>query len=514
MKLFGELLRPAAALLTAPVLAAALLALPAAPAAAAAGQAVTAQAQPIVIMLDGKKLAVRMSPVILKGSILVPMKDIFKALGSELSWDPKTRTLLASSGGYFSMSLKVGASHAVVNGKSVKLDSPAVILNGTTFVPIRFVSETMGAEVKWDAKSRIVRISSEEAQLEAAVAKAEKERASRRLTTAQIVAKNDDSVVLIQTDYGQGSGVVAGPRLILTNLHVMKDAKSGKIMTNDGRSIDIQGVAATDEKNDLALVLTKQDMDLVPIVFGSFDDVQKGDTVVAIGSPLGLQNTVSEGLISNIGYDDGSFYYQVSTPIDHGSSGGGLFNQYGELIGLTTSGYDDTTADLNFATSSEDAENLLRTAKFDAAKVGFLKPSLPDSMEGASLDEIAALMKKEFGSIQGSDGNLALTGWKAERDAAGWLVIQADVNPDFYDYYGSKMQKDLRMWGTNTSYELHSMLPKEKIQLVLMYGKQVDFEPRGYAAGEATAAADGKWSIRYAVLDVQFKEDMLIKLRG
>ncbi|QGG55426.1 stalk domain-containing protein [Paenibacillus sp. B01] len=500
--------------LAAPVLAVALLASGASPAAAqpAAVQAPAAKAAAISVTLDGKKLSLQAQPIQSKGTILVPMKDLFKALGATVTWEPTTRTVIASSGGYLTLTLQIGASHAAVNGKSVKLDAPATVRSGVTYVPIRFVSEAFGAAVRWDAAARVVRIQSEEAQFEERLQREEKAREARRLTTAQIVAKNDDSVVLIQTDYGQGSGVVVGDRYVLTNLHVMQDAKSGFVKTNDGRSLPIVGVAAYDEKVDLAIVLTKDELDLDPVTFGSFDDMQKGDPVVAIGSPLGVQNTVSVGVVSNFGYDGGSIYYQISAPIDHGSSGGGLFNQYGELIGLTTSGYEDTAADLNFAVASEDAVELIRTAAIDPAKVGFLKPTLPETLVGAPEGEIASLLAKQFDSVSASDGELKLKGWTAKRDADGWLQLSADIDTDFYDYYGSKMQKNLQIWAANTAHELHRMLPKDKIRLNLFYSKKVGFEPRDYEAGAVSALPDGKWQVRYSILDVQFQDELLIRL--
>lgn len=501
-------------LLTAPLLAVVLWTGTGAQASAAAPlNRADVSTQPIVVVLDGKKLAVRQSPVVMKGSIMVPMKDILTALGADITWEPKTRTLIASKGSYLTFSLQAGASSAVVNGKPLKLDVPAAVLGGVTFVPVRFVSETMGAEVEWDSAAKAVRIMSQQALVHTTEGTGGSGGQSGRLTTAQNVASNDDSVVMIQTDYGQGSGVVVGDRLILTNLHVMRNGKSGKVVTNDGRSISIQGVAAYDEKHDLALVLTKENLKLVSIRFGSMDDMKKGDSVVAIGSPLGVQNTVTEGVISNIVYENGSYYYQISAPIDHGSSGGGLFNQYGELIGLTSSGYDDTNAVINYAIASENAKNLLSTAKFDPAKVEFLKPTLPDSLAGASEADIAKLMKDNFSSVSGSDGDLSLDGWKVERDKAGWLVIKANVNTSFYDYYGSKLQKDIRMWGENTAYELHRMLPKDQIQLSLIYDKTVDFEPRGYAASDVSATGDGNWNLHYTVLDVQFKDKLLLHMR-
>ncbi|OXM17253.1 hypothetical protein CGZ75_11775 [Paenibacillus herberti] len=508
-------------MLAIPLLAGALVAAPVASAAATTAKpyakststaSATVKNGAITVIMDGKKLALKSQPLQSKGKILVPMKDIFKALGASVTWEPTTRTIIATSGGYMTMTLQVGASQAAVNGKSVKLDAPATLRNGVTYVPIRFVAETLGALVKWDSAARTVRIQSAEAQQLEAMEKEERERLERRLSTAAIVALNDDSVVMIRTDYGQGSGVVVGDRYVLTNLHVMKEAKSGSILTNDGRTLDIVGVAAFDEKNDLALLLTKQDLELDSVEFGSLDDMQKGDPVVAIGSPLGVQNTVSEGVISNFGYDNGSIYYQVSAPIDHGSSGGGLFNQYGELIGLTTSGYEDTAANINFAIASEDAIELIRTADFDPAKVTFLKSSLPDTLEGVSPEEMTKLLQKEFGSVPGSDGELELSGWKVSRDASGWLQLTANANTDFYDYYGSKMQKDLRVWAANTALELKRMLPNDKIQVQLFYDKKVSFEPRGYDAGTVVALADGKWQVRFAILDVQFKEEMLIRV--
>ena len=71
-----------------------------------------------------------------------------------------------------------------------------------------------------------------------------------------------------------------------------------------------------------------------------------GDEVYAIGSPKGLENTLSNGLISQE-YKD--YYIQISVPIDHGSSGGALINSYGEVIGITSGGRDDSGANLNFA---------------------------------------------------------------------------------------------------------------------------------------------------------------------
>ena len=77
---------------------------------------------------------------------------------------------------------------------------------------------------------------------------------------------------------------------------------------------------------------------------------QVGDKVYAIGSPRGLENTFSSGEISQLRDNN---ILQISAPIDHGSSGGALFNEYGEVIGITSAGFDDSGANLNFAVSTD-----------------------------------------------------------------------------------------------------------------------------------------------------------------
>ena len=71
-----------------------------------------------------------------------------------------------------------------------------------------------------------------------------------------------------------------------------------------------------------------------------------GEKVYTIGSPLGLENTFSSGEISQLREDN---LIQINAPIDHGSSGGALINEYGEVIGITTAGIESSGANLNFA---------------------------------------------------------------------------------------------------------------------------------------------------------------------
>lgn len=113
----------------------------------------------INVSVNGTSLQMSQPPVIVEGRTLVPLRAIFEALGVTPTWDGNTRTVTAKSGNV-EMSLPIGSNTATVNGKSASLDVPGTIVNGSTMVPARFIAETFGAEVSWDAATRTVKINS------------------------------------------------------------------------------------------------------------------------------------------------------------------------------------------------------------------------------------------------------------------------------------------------------------------------------------------------------------------
>jgi S1-C subfamily serine protease len=483
-------------------------------AASAPSKTTAATAKQLQVIVDGKKLSLSAAAYAEKGVTFVPMRDIFTALGASVTWENKTETIIGRKGN-ISISLKVGVKQAVINGKTVKLDAPAVVRKGVTFVPVRFISESLSAAVKWDNAANAVRITSPEAAEEAEYNEwLEQQKNLPKLTSKDIVDQFDESVVLISTNRGQGSGVVIDDNLILTNYHVMVDAATATALTLDGEELKIVGVAKYDEKADLAIIKTEGSIGLPAVELGYGFNAYKGSKVTAIGSPQGLQNTVSDGLVSNIIFEDGIRYIQTSAPIDHGSSGGALFNEYGDLVGITTSGYEDTAADLNFAVSVIHAASLnSETTDKDIANAKFLPPSLPETLVGAPLTDIEKLLKEQYSSLSATAGEAKFTKWEAKRDAAGWLVLTADIDPLFYMYYGAKSAEELRVWTINLGYEFHRMLPNEKIQVVISFERDYGFEPRGFAAGEVAALGNDKWRVRYPVIDMQLKDELYIKVR-
>lgn len=109
------------------------------------------------VMLNGKMLAFDVPPLIENGRTLVPLRRIFESLGALVGWDNTTQTVTATKGN-IQIKLQIGGQSAFKNGAAVRLDVPAKIIGGRTLVPLRFVSESLGAQVGWDNSTRTISI--------------------------------------------------------------------------------------------------------------------------------------------------------------------------------------------------------------------------------------------------------------------------------------------------------------------------------------------------------------------
>ncbi|MGH9736782.1 MAG: trypsin-like peptidase domain-containing protein [Candidatus Acidiferrales bacterium] len=143
---------------------------------------------------------------------------------------------------------------------------------------------------------------------------------------------------------GLGSGFVVSPDgTAITNYHVIRGAFQATGKFDDGTMSDVAGVLGYDPNHDVAVIRFSTPPKTI-LKLGDSDDVQVGQRVVAIGSPLGLQDTLSVGVVSGIR----SGVIQMSAPISPGSSGGAVFDSTGYVVGISvatiTSGQN-----LNFA---------------------------------------------------------------------------------------------------------------------------------------------------------------------
>lgn len=139
---------------------------------------------------------------------------------------------------------------------------------------------------------------------------------------------------------GVGSGFVMNREgYILTNNHVVEDADQIKVKLANGKEYEGK-VVGRDSKTDLALIRIKAFSDLQPLNLGNSDDLKVGSWVVAVGSPFGLEQTVTAGIVSAKGRVIGSGPYdnfiQTDASINPGNSGGPLINMRGEVVGINT----------------------------------------------------------------------------------------------------------------------------------------------------------------------------------
>jgi serine protease Do len=138
----------------------------------------------------------------------------------------------------------------------------------------------------------------------------------------------------------QGSGFIIHPTgFIVTNHHVIQNAYAIDVVMEDMRVLRARLVGAL-SRLDLALLKVDSSKPLPAVTFGNSDLVKPGDPVIAIGNPLGLGGTVTSGIVSalnrNISETPFDDFIQIDAAINHGNSGGPLFNAAGEVIGVNT----------------------------------------------------------------------------------------------------------------------------------------------------------------------------------
>jgi serine protease Do len=192
------------------------------------------------------------------------------------------------------------------------------------------------------------------------------QRAARtELSVRENVERVGEGVVLVKVPSASGSGFVVSPEgHVVTNAHVIAGERNisvtlflvrqeGAQRTTEKRLVEKVEILAVNPYWDLALLkLPEKDvagLTLTPIPFGRSADVRAGQPVFSIGSPLGLERTISEGIVSSRNREaDGMLYVQTTAPTNPGNSGGPLLDLKGEVIGVVSWHY-AMNEGLNFA---------------------------------------------------------------------------------------------------------------------------------------------------------------------
>ena len=236
-----------------------------------------------------------------------------------------------------------------------------------------------------------------------------------------------------------GSGVIIDPRgYILTNNHVVEDANEINVTFQDGRELTAT-VVGTDPKTDLAVIKVKVETGSLPsIAWGTYESLRVGDVVLAIGSPFGLRNTVSLGIISALGrgsvgiteYED---FIQTDAAINPGNSGGALVNMKGELIGVNTAIFSRTggSEGVGFAISVGIAKDITASL-IETGKVvrGWM---------GVAIQELTAALAQSFQLPEGHQGGVLISEVHEDGPSAKAGLQRGDVILE----YGGETVKDV-----------------------------------------------------------------------
>ncbi|MBR4691888.1 MAG: trypsin-like peptidase domain-containing protein [Oscillospiraceae bacterium] len=313
------------------------------------------------VVLSPQKLTVDGRPIScekynIDGSNYFRLRDIAYLLSGtasqfEVGYDEATRTVTVTSGLPYTPNgdeLSVGEDKSatarptnqtvLINGKS-DAGLSAYNLGGYNFFKLRDLGAALGFTVDYDAATNTAVI------LSGGVS---------GLTASEVYRLCSPSVFYIETfdaegyDCGAGSGFfIDGSGIAVTNHHVLRNAFSANAVLADGEVHKITGVLAFDPEVDYAIVKV-EGSGFPALTLGDSASVSGGDPVYAIGSPKRLQNSISDGIVSNPSRAEYGGYIQITAPISSGSSGGALLNARGEVIGVTTA-FLTSGQNLNFA---------------------------------------------------------------------------------------------------------------------------------------------------------------------
>src|SRR6185295_10337065 len=201
-----------------------------------------------------------------------------------------------------------------------------------------------------------------------------------------------------QPQVAAGSGVIVDAKngYVITNAHVVKDAKEILVTLRDNRRLPAKLVGA-DPGTDVAVVKVEPQR-LAELKFGDSDDLQVGDFVVAIGNPFGIGQTATSGIVSALGRSGLSVegyehFIQTDASINPGNSGGALVNLKGELVGINSAiiGPAGGNVGIGFAVPSVMAKAVMdQLIRFGEVKRGRLGVAIQDVVggEGATIGEV------------------------------------------------------------------------------------------------------------------------------
>lgn len=220
-----------------------------------------------------------------------------------------------------------------------------------------------------------------------------------------------------------GSGVVAFDNdIIITNAHVVEGNYKLEVLSENNTKYEVKGIIGYNKKKDIAILKIQGGKNLKPLKIEH--TLAIGEEVIAIGSPIGLKNTVSNGVFSRY-FQDEIEVYQHTAPISHGSSGGALFNSKGELVGITFASLEEGQ-NINFAIPIKEVEKEYNIVKnnfcLDTQYYKFLNNGVLKTEAGSILMDY--VLNDEYSNEKRYSG-------KTERGSLEFLTLNSNSDRPF-----------------------------------------------------------------------------------
>ena len=289
--------------------------------------------------------------------------DAENFLGQYAAFPPRNYSQpdYAAAANHFQKAMSLGSTKAALNLGNLFADGLGVQQSTSTAIELYKIAADAGLvearnllfskfDIVYNPSSRTAPTTAQRLPSRAIIA-------MRELSPVEIYQRHSQSVFKITAitekadNRSFGSAVAINKNAVLTNCHVTDGMKYYGILKDE----KVNQMFDFKSKKEVDLCIYRTAEAVNPIAeFRSYETLKVGEKVYAIGSPEGLENTLSEGIVSALRLEDGIRKIQFTAPMTHGSSGGALFDAQGRLIGITTEFLGDR-ADLNFAYSIDEA---------------------------------------------------------------------------------------------------------------------------------------------------------------
>ena len=250
----------------------------------------------------------------------------------------------------------------------------------------------------------------------------------RELSVADVVRGNRESIVLIKTASGIGTGFfINRDGYIVTNKHVLPDSGRGEIKTVKGSVFQIRQIVQQDADADLVIAATSAPPSESKPVNIRSGLPEPGEKIIVIGNPMGLEQTVSDGIVSAVRHNQKAVeFIQITAPVSPGNSGGPLLNMRGEVIGVATFQY-RSGQNLNFCVA--------------ASRIASMQQGVQSSSAGPPGSDIQPQGNDIYCHADG-DGQVSFVTWRTGMQVSRpdgsldrvkyekWVLDQIGGNPD------------------------------------------------------------------------------------